>query len=476
MTERQEKGWTCLKEKQPAGQIDFAEGSVRRKTLALAAPMLIAQVLNLLYNIVDRIYIGKIPGEGTAALAGLGLCFPVVTIVTAFANLFGAGGAPLCSIARGKGNRESAQSIMRNAYFMLLVSGAVLTAVGLVFHRPLLYLFGASDATYPYAASYLTVYLLGTLCVMTSLGLNPYINCQGFAKIGMLTVVVGAAANIVLDPVFIFVLHLGVRGAAIATVISQMLSALWVLRFLTGRQAELKIGFRGFQPDFACIRRIATLGVSSFVMSFTDSLVQIACNATLLTFGGDIYISVMTVLNSVRQIAQTPVMAIADGATAVISFNYGAKAYSRVRGAIRFMTQLAFGYTALSWLLISLFPAAFIRIFNQDAAMLRAAIPSLHIYFFGFVMMAFQYSGQSTFKSLNRAGFAVFFSLLRKAFIVVPLTLVLPRVAGLGVNGVFAAEPISNLIGGLACYITMRCTVMRELEHRESMQRRQTKK
>lgn len=246
---------------------------------------------------------------------------------------------------------------------------------------------------------------------------------------------------------------------------------------LPDRQAGgAKIGFRGFQPDFACIRRIATLGVSSFVMSFTDSLVQIACNATLLTFGGDIYISVMTVLNSVRQIAQTPVMAIADGATAVISFNYGAKAYSRVRGAIRFMTQLAFGYTALSWLLISLFPAAFIRIFNQDAAMLRAAIPSLHIYFFGFVMMAFQYSGQSTFKSLNRAGFAVFFSLLRKAFIVVPLTLVLPRVAGLGVNGVFAAEPISNLIGGLACYITMRCTVMRELEHRESMQRRQTKK
>ena len=240
MTERQEKGWTCLKEKQPAGQIDFAEGSVRRKTLALAAPMLIAQVLNLLYNIVDRIYIGKIPGEGTAALAGLGLCFPVVTIVTAFANLFGAGGAPLCSIARGKGNRESAQSIMRNAYFMLLVSGAVLTAVGLVFHRPLLYLFGASDATYPYAASYLTVYLLGTLCVMTSLGLNPYINCQGFAKIGMLTVVVGAAANIVLDPVLIFVLHLGVRGAAIATVISQMLSALWVLRFLTGQAGGAK--------------------------------------------------------------------------------------------------------------------------------------------------------------------------------------------------------------------------------------------
>ena len=462
--------------KQPAGQIDFAEGSVRRKTLALAAPMLVAQMLNLLYNIVDRIYIGKIPGEGTAALAGLGLCFPVVTLVTAFTNLFGAGGAPLCSIARGRGSRETAQNIMRNAYFMLLVCGVVLTAVGLIFHRPILYLFGASDATYPYAASYLTIYLLGTLCVMTSLGLNPYINCQGFAKIGMLTVVVGAAANIVLDPVFIFALHLGVRGAAIATVISQALSALWVLRFLTGRQAELKIGFRGFRPDFACIRRIAALGVSSFVMSFTDSLVQVACNATLRTFGGDIYISVMTVLNSVRQIAQTPVMAIADGATAVISFNYGAKAYERVRGAIRFMTQLAFGYTALSWLLISLFPSAFIRIFNQDTVLLRAAVPALHIYFFGFVMMAFQYSGQSTFKSLNKAGYAVFFSLLRKAFIVVPLTLLLPRLGGLGVNGVFAAEPISNLVGGLACYITMQCTVMRELRQQEKAAAQPAKK
>ena len=321
--------------KQPAGQIDFAEGSVRRKTLALAAPMLVAQMLNLLYNIVDRIYIGKIPGEGTAALAGLGLCFPVVTLVTAFTNLFGAGGAPLCSIARGRGSRETAQNIMRNAYFMLLVCGVALTAVGLIFHRSILYLFGASDATYPYAASYLTIYLLGTLCVMTSLGLNPYINCQGFAKIGMLTVVVGAVANLVLDPVFIFALHLGVRGAAIATVISQALSAVWVLRFLTGRQAELKIGFRGFRPDFACIRRIAALGVSSFVMSFTDSLVQVACNATLRTFGGDIYISVMTVLNSVRQIAQTPVMAIADGATAVISFNYGAKRPDRMKRVVQ---------------------------------------------------------------------------------------------------------------------------------------------
>ena len=457
-------------------QIDFSQGSIRRRILAVATPMLIAQLLNLLYNIVDRIYIGKIPGEGTLALASIGLCFPFVTLITAFANLFGLGGAPLCAMARGKGNREGAQGIMVNAGFMLLLSGAVLTVLGIAFHRPLLYLFGASEVTYPYASSYIVIYLIGTLCVMLSLGLNPYINCQGFARTGMLTVALGAAANIVLDPIFIFALHLGVRGAAIATVLSQFLSAAWVVKFLTGKKAELKLDFRGFRPDWQCIQRITVLGIASFVMSFTDMLVQVACNATLRNFGGDIYISVMTVLNSVRQIAQTPVLAIADGASTAISYNYGARLYKRTRDAIRFMTQIAIGYTMLVWILVSLFPALFIRIFNQDAELVAAAVPALHIYFFGFVMMAFQYSGQSTFKSLNRAGFAVFFSLLRKAFIVVPLTLVLPRVAGLGVNGVFAAEPISNLIGGLACYITMRCTVMRELEHRESMQRGQAKK
>lgn len=447
-------------------QVDFSTGDVRRGILAVAAPMLVAQVLNLLYNIVDRIYIGKIPGEGTLALAGLGLCFPLVTLVTAFANLFGVGGAPLCSIARGQKDEKTAAKIMANAWFMLMVCGVALTVVGLVFHKPVLYLFGASDETYRYAADYLTIYLLGTVFVMTSLGLNPYINSQGFARIGMLTVLLGAAANIVLDPILIYACGLGVRGAAIATVLSQGLSAVWVLRFLTGPKTELRLQIRGFHPDWACIRRIIALGTSSFVMSFTDSLVQVACNATLRTFGGDLYISVMTVINSVRQIAQTPVMALTDGASPVISYNYGARNVPRVRGAIRFMTQLGFGYTLLIWGLISLFPAAFIMIFNHDPDLL-AAVPSLHIYFFGFVMMAFQFSGQSVFKSLNKAKMAIFFSLLRKAIIVVPLTLLLPHVAGLGVNGVFLAEPISNCIGGLACYITMRCTVMPELKAME---------
>lgn len=449
-------------------QIDFSTGSVRRNTLAVAAPMLVAQTLNLLYNIVDRIYIGKIPGEGTIALAGLGICFPVITLVTAFANLFGVGGAPLCAIARGQGDEKEARKIMANAYFMLLVSGAALTVLGIIFHKPLLYLFGASDATYPYAAAYMILYLLGTVFVMTSLGLNPYINSQGFARVGMLTVLVGAVANIVLDPVFIFVFGMGVRGAALATVLSQLLSAIWVLRFLTGSKAELTLHFRGFRPDFVCIQKITLLGTASFVMSFTDSLVQGACNAMLRQFGGDLYISVMTVINSVRQIAQMPVMAISDGATPVISYNYGARAYHRVRQAIRFMTQLGFGYTLLIWGLISAFPTFFICIFNHEPALLEAAVPALHLYFFGFVMMAFQFSGQCVFKALNRARMAIFFSILRKAIIVVPLTLLLPHIGGLGVNGVFIAEPISNFVGGLLCYLTMRRTVMPELKQGET--------
>ena len=449
-------------------QVDFSTGDVKRSVLAVAAPILVAQLLNLLYNIVDRIYIGKIPGEGTVALAGLGLCFPIIMLVTAFSNLFGVGGAPLCSIARGKKDLAGARKIMTNAYFMLMVSGVFLTVGGLIFHRPLLYLFGASEQTYPYAAEYITIYLLGTVFVMTSLGLNPYINSQGFAKIGMLTVLLGAVANIILDPIMIFGLGMGVRGAAIATVFSQMLSAAWVLRFLTGPKAELRLQFAGFRPDWGRIRQIVSLGTSNFVMSFTNSVVQVACNATLRVFGGDIYISAMTVINSVREIVQTPVMAIADGSSPVISYNYGARDVPRVRKSIRFMTQLGFAYTLVGWGLISAFPSFFIRIFNDDPTLLSVAVPSLHIYFFGFVMMAFQFAGQSVFKSLNKAKSAIFFSLLRKATIVAPLTVLLPHLGGLGVNGVFLAEPISNLIGGLACYITMRRTVMPELAAMEA--------
>lgn len=444
-------------------QVDFSGMNVRRSILSVAAPMLAAQVLNLLYNIIDRIYIGKLPGEGTIALAGLGLCFPVITMVTAFANLFGQGGAPLCSIARGRQDQEGAQKIMNNACFMLVCTGIVITVFGILFHKPILYLFGASDATYPYASGYMNIYLLGTVFVMLSLGLNPYINSQGFARVGMKTVILGAVINIILDPILIFACGLGVRGAAIATIISQFCSAVWVLYFLTRGQAELKLRLRGFSPDPVCIWEITKLGTSTFVMSFTNGLVQIVCNSMLQTFGGDLYISVMTVINSVREVAQTPVMAISDGASPVISYNYGAKQIDLMKQAIRFMTLTCFGYTLMIWGLISAFPELFIRIFNQDSVLIAKTVPCMHIYFFGFFMMAFQYTGQCVFKSLNKSRQAVFFSLFRKVIIVAPLTLLLPHIEGLGIMGIFLAEPISNFIGGLACYVTMRCTVLSRL-------------
>lgn len=446
-----------------SGQVDFGGSNVRRNVLAVAAPMLVAQIVNLLYNIIDRIYIGKIPGEGTLALAGLGLCFPVITMVTAFANLFGLGGAPLCSIARGQKDEKEARKVMNNAFFMLIVTGVILTVFGIVFHKPILYLFGASDVIYPYAADYMVVYMLGTVFVMTSLGMNPYINSQGFAKVGMKTVTLGAISNIILDPIFIFGLHMGVTGAAAATIISQLFSAVWVIKFLTGKKAELTLDLKGFTPDFECIGKIAKLGTSTFVMSFTNGLVQIVSNATLQIYGGDLYISAMTVINSIREIAQTPVLSMADGSSPIISYNYGAGQFDLMKKAIRFMTQICFAYTLLIWGLISAFPEIFIRIFNQDAALINVAVPSLHIYFFGFFMMAFQFTGQCVFKALNKAPQAVFFSIFRKAIIVVPLTLLLPKIPMLGVMGVFMAEPISNFIGGLACYITMQCTILRKI-------------
>lgn len=444
-------------------QTDFSKGSVRKNIMEVAIPMIAAQLLNLLYNIVDRIYIGMIPDVGEVALGGLGLCFPIIMMVTAFTNLFG-GAAPLCGIARGAGDDEEADNIMGNAFVLLVLSGVILMTVGLIFHRPLLYLFGASDVTYEYAAQYIVIYLLGTVPVMIALGMNPYINSQGFPRIGMLTILFGAVVNIVLDPIFIFVFHMGVQGAAFATILSQLLSAVWVMRFLTGSQALLRLKKSSMRLSARRVKNITALGLSSFVMAFTNSLVQIACNSTLQQYGGDLYISIMTILNSIRDIAQTPANGLTSGSSPVLSFNYGEGQYKKVRQGIWFTAVVCIVYTLIIWGLIFLFPKAFIGIFNRDPELLEAAVPAIHVYFFGFFMMALQFGGQNAFTALGKAKFAVFFSLLRKVVIVVPLTLLLPRIGGLGVMGVFLAEPVSNFIGGTACFVTMLCTVMPELK------------
>lgn len=443
---------------------DFGQGSISVNILSLAIPMTFAQLINVLYNIVDRIYIGHIPHTSTQALTGIGLTLPIITIITAFANLFGMGGAPLFSMARGAKEEKRAEQIMGNSFAMLLLSGIILAALCYIFKKPLLYLFGASDMTFPYANAYISLYLLGTLFVMISLGMNNFINAQGFGVTGMLTVAMGAVLNLVLDPLFIFVFHLGVRGAALATIISQGISACWVLHFLTGKNALIKLSVKSMSLHFPLIREITALGLSGFVMSVTNGAVQIICNATLQNYGGDLYVGIMTVINSVREIITLPLTGLTSGAQPVMSFNYGAQKYDRVKSAIRFTTVFSIIFTLLVWALLFFFPHFFIRPFNSEPALLESGTPAMHLYFFGIFMMALQFSGQSTFVALGRSKQAVFFSLFRKVIIVIPLTVWLPTVAGLGTNGVFLAEPISNFVGGIACFTTMLLTVWRKME------------
>ena len=442
---------------------DFSKGPVWKCILAQALPLTIAQLVQLLYNIVDRIYLGHM-GEGDSlALTGVGLTFPIVTLIAAFSALFGTGGVPLFSMARGAGNEERAGKIMGNAFALLLCAATVLTAAGYVFARPILFAFGASDDSYGYAWEYLRIYLAGTVFAMISSGMNGYINAQGFPRIGMLSVVLGAVCNIILDPIFIFGLELGVAGAALATIISQSVSAAWICRFLFGKRVSLPLRRQTIRIRRDITRDICRLGVSNFIMTGTNFLVQVACNSTLKIFGGDLYIGIMTVVSSVRDIFSLPVSGLISGAQPVISFNYGAKTYSRAKDGVRFNTFAGAGYTLLAWVLVLLLPRFLFSIFSDDLTLVDTGARMLKIYFFGFVFMSFQFAGQSTFQALGDAKHAIFFSLLRKAFIVVPLTLLLPRM-GFGVEGVFMAEPISNVLGGLASYITMRLTVYKKLE------------
>ena len=445
---------------------DFSQGPVWKRILVQAIPLVIAQLVQLLYNIVDRIYLGHMGGGSSLILTGVGLTFPVVTLISAFSALFGNGGVPLFSIARGAGDEEKARKIIGTSFALELLSAAVLTLAGYLFSKPILFAFGASADSYGYAAEYLRIYLAGTVFSMIASGMNGYINAQGFPKTGMLSVVIGAVINIILDPVFIFVLDMGVSGAALATVISQAVSALWVIRFLFGRKTEYPLSRKLVRIDRETTGHICKLGASNFIMAGTNGLVQVVCNSTLQLYGGDLYIGIMTVATSVRSIFNLPVDGLGGGAQPVISFNYGAKAYDRARQGIRFNTAAGAAYTLFAWLIVFLFPAFWFGVFSNDAALLTSGVEMLQIYFFGYVFMSFQFAGQSVFQALGDAKHAIFFSLLRKAFIVVPLTLLLPAV-GFGVKGVFLAEPISNIIGGTACYVTMRLTAYRKLSSSE---------
>lgn len=450
-------------------RVDFENGTVTGNILEAALPMLVAQILNLLYNIVDRIYIARIAEEGTAALGAVGLCFPLIVIITAFANLFGNGGAPLFAIQRGQKDERKAVAIMNTSFTMVCASAIVLMVVGFLFARPILILFGASDNSLVYALPYMMIYLLGTLPSMVAVGMNPFINAQGYSLIGMCSVAVGAGANLLLDPLFIFGLRFGVCGAAIATVLSQCLSAIFVFYFLT-KKSELKVRLLKKNEIAACMgyaKNIISLGMAGFIMQLTNSLVTICCNNVLSVTGGDIYISVMTIVSSVRQLVETPIHAMSEGSSPILSYNYGARRPIRVRKAGMVMGAMILAYSAVIWSIIILEPRPLIRIFSSDAQLIKDAVPALNQYFAAFIFMDLQYMGQTVFKSLNKKKQAIFFSMLRKVFIVVPLTYLMPYALHMGTDGVFLAEPVSNVIGGTLCFATMLITVLPELKRME---------
>ena len=441
---------------------DFSQGKVWKNIIFQAIPLTLAQLVQLLYNVVDRVYIGHLPGAENMALTGIGLTFPVITLIAAFTNLFGSGGTPLFSISRGKGEEEEAEKIMGNVFSLILRASLFLFLFCYLLRRPILFLFGASEGSYVYADEYLKIYLFGTAFSMVAAGMNGFINAQGYPKIGMLTTVIGAILNLLLDPLFIFVFHMGVSGAALATVLSQSVSAIWVFRFLTGRKAVLKIKKENLKLDGRLVKDIMALGTSGFIVQATNALVQIVCNITLQSYGGDLYVGIMTVLNSVRELLSLPVSGITNGCQPILGYNYGAGKMERVKEGIRFTALIGVGYTLLAWMFVMKFPHFLFSVFTDDIMMIEPGNAALQMYFFGFCFMAFQFSGQCTFQSLGYAKRAIFFSLFRKVIIVVPLTLLLP-VLGFGVDGVFLAEPVSNLIGGLACFLTMWFTVYKKL-------------
>ena len=441
---------------------DFGVGSVKKLILSQALPMTVAQTVQLLYNIVDRIYIGHLEGVGDLALTGLGITFPVIVIIAAFTNLYGTGGATLFSIARGREDTEEAESIIGTVFTLLLSTSVFLFLFCYFLRRPILFLFGASEQSFFYADQYLKIYLFGTAFSMLTTGLNSYINAQGFPRVGMMTTVMGAVINVILDPIFIFALDMGVQGAAIATVISQAISCLWVLRFLTGPNAILKLRLSRMGVKAERLKAIFSLGLPGFVMQGTNSLVSIVCNNQLQSYGGDLYVGIMTILNSVREMVSLPMSGITHGTQPVLGFNYGAKKNERVKEGIRFAFVVGAVYLLIAWIVVLLIPEQLIGIFSDEPETIAIGAQMLKIYFFGFVFMTFQSAGQMTFQSLGYAKQAIFFSLFRKAIIVVPLTLLFPAI-GFGVEGVFLAEPVSNVVGGLAAFTAMWFMIYRKL-------------
>ncbi len=447
---------------------DFSSGKVSANILRLGMPMMLAELVHVLYNIVDRMYIGHMAEGGTLALTGLGICFPLITLIGAFANLFSTGGATLATIARGAKENRKAERIMGTSFTMLLLTGLALSLLLYAAAPDLLRLLGGDTETIPAALGYFRIYVLGTIPVLISLGMNPFISAQGFPKIGMMTVIIGAALNIVLDPLLIYAMQMGIRGAALATVISQAASAIWVLFFLRGRSASLRL--TGLHLDRQELKRIVGLGVTGFTFKVTNSVTQAIVNVMLKMWGGalsTIYVGAMSLLNSFREIMSLPNSGIVAGGQSVMSYNYGAEQYRRVSQSIRFIFLSGLAINVIMWALVMLVPEPLIRIFTSDEQLIGVTAVCARIFFGAFPFMAMQQAGQSTFVALNYPRYALFFSLLRKIVLVAPLTMLLPGL-GLGVHGVFWAELASQVLGATACFVTMSRVVWRPMNSLQS--------
>lgn len=420
---------------------------ISKLIFSLGLPAVAAQLINVLYNIVDRIYIGNIPQYGDLALTGVGVTLPIILIISAFAAFAGMGGAPLASIELGKKNVEEAEKILGNSLSMLLVLSAILTSTFLLFKEPMLYAFGASDNIINYSLDYITIYLYGTIFVQLALGLNTFISAQGYAKTAMISVVIGALINIVLDPIFIFGFGLGVKGAAIATVISQAVSALWILRFLLFGNGVLKIKKSKMKLSKKTVLTIISLGISPFVMQSTESLVSITLNSGLQNYGGDLYVGSMTILMSIMQLIVMPINGFAQGAQPIISYNYGAGNYDRVRETFKKLLIITFSLSSLWCALTFLIPGIFARMFTQSPELIAITSKVMPIFFAGIFIFGVQISCQSTFLALGEAKISLFLALVRKIFLLIPLALVLPKF--FGVKGIYFSEPIADIIASI---------------------------
>lgn len=427
-------------------EANLGEDRIGGLLFKLALPAILAQVINLLYNLVDRMYIGHIAKVGSVALTGLGVTMPFIMCVSAFAALVSMGGAPRASIMMGRGNREEAERILGNCTSMLVIVAVIVTAVSQIWGTDILMLFGASESTLPYAWAYMQIYSIGTIFVQLALGLNAFINAQGFAKTGMLTVVIGAVCNIILDPIFIFGLHMGVRGAALATIISQGISCVWIVRFLLGRQTTLRIRKENLRIRPKTVGPCIALGVAPFIMQFTESVLNICFNTSLLKYGGDVAVGAMTLLSSVMQMSMLPIQGLTQGAQPIIGFNYGAKKMDRVKKTFRLLLISCVAFTAAIWFVCMVLPQAFILIFTDQAELIAFTKWAMRIYMAVSLIFGVQISCQQTFIALGNAKTSVFLALLRKVLLLIPLIYILPAFMEDKLMAVFLAEPVADVI------------------------------